>query len=244
MSIPVRGSVKPAASPSPAAAEPAGGASVVTAAATSTSALADSLEWRASEGLASNRAQAFAVLLKAWGQAFDQSEDACKQAEGAGLRCHSARGGLDELRELNRPAVLRMRNAAGEEFAATLMGLGENTASFVLGDQSATISLDTLASQWSGHYTLLWRMPPPQVRDSIRPGERGAAVQWLAGQLALVRGLSAPASTDPVFNEELQREVKKFQLVHGLIPDGSVGPQTLMHLASWGDPTAPKLSSR
>ena len=243
MSIPVRGSVKPAASPSPATAEPTG-ASVVAAAATSTSALADSLEWRAGEGLASNRAQAFAVLLKAWGQAFDQSADPCKQAEGAGLRCHSARGGLDELRELNRPAVLRMRNAAGEEFAATLMALGEKTASFALGDQSATISLDTLASQWSGHYTLLWRMPPPQVRDSIRPGERGAAVQWLAGQLALVRGLSAPASTDPVFNEELQREVKKFQLVHGLIPDGSVGPQTLMHLASWGDPTAPKLSSK
>jgi general secretion pathway protein A len=243
MSIPVRGSVKPAASPSPATAEPTG-ASVVAAAATSTSALADSLEWRAGEGLASNRAQAFAVLLKAWGQAFDQSADPCKQAEGAGLRCHSARGGLDELRELNRPAVLRMRNAAGEEFAATLMALGEKTASFALGDQSATISLDTLASQWSGHYTLLWRMPPPQVRDSIRPGERGAAVQWLAGQLALVRGLSAPASTDPVFNEDLQREVKKFQLVHGLIPDGSVGPQTLMHLASWGDPTAPKLSSK
>ena len=67
---------------------------------------------------------------------------------------------------------------------------------------------------------------------------------FVVASLALVRGLSAPAAADPVFNEDLLREVKKFQLVHGLIPDGSVGPQTLMHLASWGDPTAPKLSSR
>jgi len=219
------------------------GGSVVAAAATATSVLPNTLEWPAGEGLATSRALAFAVLLKAWGQSPDAGIDACKQAEDAGLRCYSARGGLDQLRALDRPAVLRMRNTRGEEFSATLTALSDNNASFALGDQSATVSLDAVASQWSGHYTLLWRMPA-QVRDTIHPGENGPAVQWLAGQLALARGQAAPASTDRVFDDELQREVRKFQLVHGLVPDGSVGPQTLMHLASWGDPAAPKLSSR
>ena len=137
-----------------------------------------------------------------------------------------------------------MRNARGEEFSATLTALGDNNATFALGEQRTTVSLDAVASQWSGHYTVLWRMPPPPVRDIIHPGERGPAVQWLAGQLALARGQPVPASTDAVFDGALEREVKKFQLVHGLVPDGSVGPQTLMHLVSLGDPAAPKLSSR
>ncbi|MFL6579820.1 MAG: AAA family ATPase [Burkholderiales bacterium] len=217
------------------------GGSVV--AATAPPAFLNSLEWRASDGPATSRALAFAGLLKEWGQSLDAGADPCKQAEGAGLRCHSARGGLDELRALNRPAVLRMRNGRGEEFWATLTALADDNASFALGDQSATVSLDAVAAQWSGHYTLLWRMPP-QVRDPIHAGQLGPAVQWLTGQLALARGQAAPVSDDRVFDEELEREVRKFQLVHGLVPDGSVGPQTLMHLASWGDPAAPKLSSR
>jgi general secretion pathway protein A len=239
----VQGTVKaPAAAESPVAGQ--AGASVVAAAATAASALPNSLEWPASDGPASSRALAFAVLLGSWGQSFAAGADACKQAEGAGLRCYSARGGLDELRALNRPAVLRMRTAGGEEFSATLTALGDNNASFTLGGKSTTVSLDAVASQWSGHYTLLWRMPPPQVRDIIQLGDRGPAVQWLAGQLALARGQAVAAPNDPVFDEALEREVKKFQLAHGLIPDGSVGPQTMMHLASWGDPAAPKLLSR
>jgi general secretion pathway protein A len=35
--------------------------------------------------------------------------------------------------------------------------------------------------------------------------------------------------------------VKQFQLAQGLIPDGAVGPQTLIRLAGVGDRSAPKL---
>ncbi|MEO8718079.1 MAG: AAA family ATPase [Burkholderiales bacterium] len=229
-----QGEPRPAAVP-PASAKP-------TAPAKAEAALPDILEWPQSEPLHASRALANAALFRAWGADY-QGEETCRQAEGLGLRCRSARGGLDELRELNRPAVLRMRNAQGEEFHATLTALGDNSASFALGAQTRTVSLGALAAQWSGHYTLLWRMPP-QVHDVIQPGERGAAVQWLAGQLARSQGRVADSGKDPVFDDGLAREVKQFQLTHGLIPDGAVGPQTLMRLADLGDQTAPKLSRR
>jgi len=47
-----------------------------------------------------------------------------------GLRCRSARGGLDELRRLNRPAVLLMRDDQGREFHAALVALAGKSATF------------------------------------------------------------------------------------------------------------------
>ena len=240
-------SVKPAAPAKPGGADTGAEHSSAPPAAAPTkveAALPETLEWPESQALADSRALAYAALFRAWGADYKyKDEETCRQAEGLGLRCRSARGGLDELRELNRPAVLRMRNAKGEEFHATLTAIDDNSASFDLGAQTRTVSLGALAAQWSGHYTLLWRMPP-QVHDNILPGERGTAVQWLAGQLARSQGRVADADKDPVFDDGLAREVKQFQLTHGLIPDGAVGPQTLMRLAGLGDQTAPTLSRR
>jgi len=37
-------------------------------------------------------------------------------------------------------------------------------------------------------------------------------------------------------------QVKQFQLAQGLVPDGVVGPQTMMQLSSAADMNAPKLN--
>ena len=251
MTTPLPANGQPAASAKPAA----GDAGAADAAAKQTFAplvatpakpaavLPDTLEWPPGEAFSASLPLAYTALFRAWGQDYQQGPDACQQAKALGLRCHIARGGLDELRELNRPAVLRMRGAQGEEFHATLTALGDNSASFALGSQNTTVSLQALASQWTGNYTLLWRVPP-QVSDTIRPGASGAAVQWLAGELARWQGRMADANKEVVYDEGIAREVKAFQLAHGLIPDGAVGPRTLMRLASLGDSAAPKLVRR
>ena len=46
---------------------------------------------------------------------------------------------------------------------------------------------------------------------------------------------------EPVFDEAMVRQVKQFQLAQGLIPDGTVGAQTMMRLSGAADMTAPKL---
>lgn len=204
--------------------------------------LADALEWPADQPLADSRALAYTALLRAWGADY-QGGDLCKQAQTLDLRCRSARGGLDELRELNRPAVLELHDAQKRQFSALLSALDGNSASFNMGAQTQKVGVGALAAQWSGQYTLLWRMPP-QVHENIRRGEHGAAVAWLARELALAQGRKPEAGEDAQFDETLLQQVKQFQLEQGLIPDGLVGTRTLMRLTGVADKTAPRLTRR
>lgn len=210
----------------------------VQAAAAMPAALPDLLEWPASYPLARSRQLAYAALFKAWGANY-QGGDECLQAEAIGLRCLSARGGLNELRQLNLPAVLQMQDRLGNKFDATLTGLDRQSATFALGDTTRTVSEGAFAAQWSGHYTLLWRKPPV-VNRKLRPGDRGADVDWLAGQLARLHGKTEAAS-GRIFDDAMMREVKQFQFDHGLVPDGTVGPQTMMYLSAATDQAVPKL---
>jgi general secretion pathway protein A len=157
-----------------------------------------------------------------------------------GLRCRSARAGLDELRRLDRPAVLLMRDEQGREFHAALLALDDQAATFATGSGNRTVALGALAAQWTGQYTLLWRMPA-DAQEYIHMGDRGTAVRWLIGQLAQAQGRVADSGKEPLFDEVLRREVRQFQLAQGLIPDGAVGPQTAVRLAGVGDRSAPKL---
>jgi len=226
----------------PAAQAPGAGPAAQAKAAGPAAALPELLQWPADQALVNSRALAYAALFRAWGAEY-QGGDACKQAEGLGLRCRSARGGLDELRELNRPAVLLLRDELGREFHATLSALDDKTAGFSLGAHIRTVAIGALAAQWSGQYSLLWRMPA-DARVNIRSGERGPAVAWLARQLAQAQGRTVEPGEAPLLDEALLRQVKQFQLAEGLIPDGVVGTRTLMRLAGVADKTAPKLSRR
>ena len=203
--------------------------------------LPDTLVWPEDELRAGSRTMAYAALFRAWGVKYEGG-DPCRQAESFGLRCRSARGGLDELRRLNRPAVLLMTDGQGREFHAALIALKDHSATFALGVETRTVALGVLAAQWAGRYALLWRMPA-DAHENLRSGERGPAVQWLLRQLAQAQGRTAEPGNNPLFDDVLAGQVKQFQLAQGLIPDGAVGPQTFMRLAGVGDQSAPKLMS-
>jgi general secretion pathway protein A len=202
----------------------------------------DKLEWPADQPRERSEELAYVALFRTWGANYEGA-DACRQAEGLGLRCRSARGGLDELRQLNRPAALLMRDDQGRAFHAALTALGDKSATFVIGAETRTVALGALAAQWAGQYTLLWRMPPDALENIYR-GVRGPAVQWLITQLAQAQGQIANPGKAPLFDDDVERQVKQFQLAQGLVPDGLVGPQTVMRLAGVGDRSAPELHSR
>jgi general secretion pathway protein A len=205
-----------------------------------TPAILTSLEWPPAVPRSRSKAMAFTALFHAWGANY-QGEDECLQAKTMGLSCRSTRGGLDELRQLNRPAVLLMNDNKGQEFYATLTRLDDQSATVTVGTETRALAFRALAKQWSGRYALLWRMPPV-VRHKIRLGDRGPGVEWVINQLAQLNGKAAETAKDPVFDEAMMLQVKQFQLVQGLTPDGTVGSQTLMRLGSVADLTAPKLS--
>ncbi len=201
--------------------------------------LQDTLEWPADKPLNDSKTTAFTTLFKSWGSEY-QAGDACQNAETFGLHCYSTRGGLEELRQLNRPAVMQLHDAAGREFYATLIALDENRASFIIGNQNRSIPLKKLAAQWSGFYTILWKMPA-NAAEKIRSGDSGPTVKWISQQLAKFQGDAAQNITNPVFDESMINQIKQFQLDQGLIPDGILGPQTLMRLSGVADRTAPTL---
>lgn len=193
----------------------------------------NAIEWPAAQPRSRSKALAHGELLRVWGAPRTD-------AAPAGLRFHCARGGLEELRRLNLPAVLTLRDRKGREFHSTLTALDAETATLAIGEASHSISQRMLVTQWSGEYTTLWRVPP-FAQENIWPGERGAAVQWLRMQLAVVHGESARAFDDTHYDDALVEEVKRFQRAQGLIPDGAVGTQTLIRLSTAADRAAPRL---
>jgi general secretion pathway protein A len=207
--------------------------------------LPDVLEWPTTYPFEHSQELAYAALFKTWGANFQSADyhenDECLQAEAIGLRCLKTRGGLEELRRLNLPAVLLLQDKQGQKFNATLTKLDERSATFVIGDETRVVSHGAFAEQWSGHYSLLWRVPP-FVNQKLRPGDRGPDVEWLGKQLAQLNGKVAETTKDPVFDEVMMRQVRQFQLAQGLIPDGTVGLQTMMRLSSAADATSPKLN--
>jgi len=223
------------ATPSP----PPAKTEVITVVAKPAAVLPAVLEWPATYPLTRSQELAYAALFNAWGAGY-QGGDACQQAEMLGLRCREARGGLGELRQLNRPAVLLMRDNQDQKFYAALTRLDEQSATFAVGAETRTVALGALAQQWSGHYTLLWRMPPVANRK-IRPGDHGPDVEWLGRQLAQLQNKVAETAKDQVFDETMMRQVKQFQFDQGLTPDGTVGSQTMMRLSDATDTAAPKL---
>ncbi|MGA8863958.1 MAG: AAA family ATPase [Gallionella sp.] len=203
-------------------------------------ALPDVLEWPAAQPIADSKSLAYAALFKAWGVEYQKAGDECKQAQAAGLRCTTERGWLDDLRRLNLPAVLQMRDKQGQEFSAALTGLDDKSATFVVGGERRKVALGVLATQWSGHYTLLWRRPPVASKK-LQLGDYGPDIKWLGKQLAQLDGKAPETSNTQLFDKTMLRRVKQFQLGQGLNADGRVGPQTLMHLIAATDATAPNL---
>ncbi|NTU47683.1 MAG: AAA family ATPase [Syntrophobacteraceae bacterium] len=176
-----------------------------------------SLKWLEGRSEHKNISFAFHDLLKLWGvdaKPEDQQE-ACSRAEAHKLQCLSSHGDVQELRTLNLPAILKLRDSRGDPAYAVLTRLGERTATLTGGTESVTITLEELTAGWKGEYTLLWRTPPDYQRN-VKGGDTGPFVTWVAASLARLHGKGLSARKDPVFDEELLQQVKQFQLTKGL----------------------------
>jgi general secretion pathway protein A len=202
------------------------------------------LNWPTDVPIHRSKEMAFESLLRQWGITFKPDDGtACQQAQAHGLSCLDARGSLNTLLHLNRPAILKLYDDKGREFYATLKALQGQKATFVLGTETRIVDVKDIASKWLGDYTLLWHMPP-QYKGYIKPGDQGPVVQWIEKQLALIQGQTVQHQGNHVFDDVLIKEVKKFQIAAGLDPDGIVGPLTMIHLNSAAGSGEPLLTDR
>ena len=181
--------------------------------------------------------KAYEAIFQKWRLAYKRG-DLCKQARAQGLQCLKGKASLIMLRQMNKPAVLTLVDQKKEKYYATLTSLQEETATCVIGKETRIVDLKEIDRWWSGDYLLLWRAPSEYTED-FKPGSRGPMVNWLERHLTLALKRVVSAGQNQVYNGEMVGLVEKFQLAIGLIPDGIVGPQTIMPLmtaAGYDDP--------
>ena len=173
-------------------------------------------------------------LLALWTLRAEEADVAsaarCPLVLAAGLYCLRSSGSLSKLSELRRPVILRL-SADGQEAWGVLLGLSDSRARIAIGGNSFDISRPHLEQVWLGEFFAVWRAPP-FVGMPLRRGDAGPSVDWLRNVLER-RDMLRAQDTGPAFlDETMEAGVRRLQSSHGLVPDGVVGPETLLALTS------------
>jgi general secretion pathway protein A len=193
----------------------------------------------APETAIADKAAALRQLAGLWGLTLTDS-DPCAAAARLNLRCLQTRGGLDELRQLDRPAVLTLRDNPVIPGYVVLTALDARGATIAApGGKPERIGLDALAARLDGEFTTYWRAPR-DWRDQVVAGDRGPDVDWLAQRLAQLYELAAPADNQPL-DAALRKRLRDFQAAQHLKADGVAGPKTFIRLYQLGGVQEPRL---
>jgi general secretion pathway protein A len=176
-----------------------------------------------------NRAGAESALLRLWGLDPGAGVDLCQVARQDGLECLEGVGTLQTLAVLDHPALLKLFTDRGEPFFATMVGIQGDEVVLAGNDEIGLVGKPELEPYWLGNFVLLWR-PAFPFAGPLKPGSRGPEVAWLSRNLPWAEGTDPSAVASDRFGPGLATRGKRFQLHHGLVPDGIAGSQTLIIL--------------
>lgn len=199
----------------------------------------------AASDLLSDRDEAYRTLFWKWQVDYTPGANltVCEEAAKQGLYCLKAKGTLANLRQIDRPVILVLKNKDGGKQYAALTGLGGKTATLTRGRNIETVDIGQIESSWTGEYVLIWR-GVPKLNRSLKLGSRGALVAWLDRRLAVIEGRPARTGQKEVYDEELMKQVRLFQESAGLDVDGIAGPKTLIQIATIAGEDGPVLQKK
>ncbi len=155
--------------------------------------------------------------------------DFCNYAREYGLLCIVGQGDWNTLRELDRPAVLTLTREDGARVPVFLQAMQGTMLEMDIGGELYRLETGQVGNYWFGDYAVFVQTPPGG-RMFLKVGDRDADVAWLREQLEIAQGVGIPAADALLFDYPLQKQVLAFQRAHGLLPDGIVGKNTLIHL--------------
>ncbi|MCG8435912.1 MAG: AAA family ATPase [Gammaproteobacteria bacterium] len=187
---------------------------------------------------------AFQTLFAAWGESYEpvNSANACEFAGNAGLRCVYQRGTWNNLRQIDRPAIVTLTDSQGIEHHAVVTRLQDAAVELNFDGDTHSFPIYELDPLWYGEFLVFWRSPS-FVTGSLQQGMRGEDVVWLREQLALAENETPPVPASDYFDDALAEQVRRFQQINRLRVDGIAGEQTLMRISVMNDTAdAPRLT--
>jgi general secretion pathway protein A len=172
--------------------------------------------------------EAWRELARAWKLPPATASDPCAAFAREGVQCFGRNLSLAVIRQLGRPGIVTLDSASGQPSYAILTGLTAQSATLQAAGTEQTVTLAALAARWHGDFATLWRAPEG-YRETLHDGQGGPAVDWVAAQIATVKGSPAPARPAKL-DARLREDVRAFQVAQGLPADGRPGPLTYMQL--------------
>ncbi|MGF1686335.1 peptidoglycan-binding protein [Photobacterium japonica] len=180
------------------------------------------------------------TLYRLWGYDPALNLATCDSSDRIALRCYDGKGTLAQLSQINRPAVVALREPDGAQYYATVYATRDDEVELLLSGERIAVSSAWFDARWDGRYTLLWR-PPLGDSAAIRYGQAGPRVIWLDHQLSTLLG-ALPESQE-TFGQSLLDKLRRFQQEQNLSVDGIAGPRTLMMIDSALNLPGPKLQA-
>ncbi|WP_306392150.1 ExeA family protein [Telluria beijingensis] len=187
--------------------------------------------------------EALRALAALWGPSFadiagSNPKATCEAALRANLRCHQGRGGLYELRLLDRPAVVTLHDGPRTGYAV-LVGMDAASVTLAVDGRRERVAIPAFVARFGGEFTTLWRVPGA-FRDVVGQGDRGPDVDWIAQRLAGLNEATAPALDQPL-DARTKEWLRAFQAAQDLKADGVAGPHTYMRLNQLSGVAEPRL---
>lgn len=153
----------------------------------------------------------------------------CNQLKKLGIECLFEQSNWEKLIALNRPVMMEFSLSATKHVYALLVGLKGNDPVFQFDNEELSFPLKQVLAAWDGYYLLLWQPPIKNIR-LVYPQQRSTAVLWLRKQLSVYMQTLTRSKQADYFDDELKKEVIKFQKRHKLTVDGIVGFRTFIQL--------------
>ena len=174
------------------------------------------------------------ALLDQWGHYAPVGDEvdpnllASAVRDVAPLRVFVTRSSLEQIRQLNLPAILELEPSPEQLRYASLLALdADGTAYLGLRDRLFTLEPGEIDALWTGRTFFLWSNF--ESMPALVPGMNGSAVRWLQARLTDLGYLNrGDASGD--FDSYTVAAVRRFQSEHSLDDTGQVGPATLIAL--------------
>ena len=169
------------------------------------------------------------VLMKYAGASELLPANPCGNREGQQFVCEKQTlRSWDELKDINRPALLTLVTPDKKWVYLFMVGLGESKVLARHEGQDVEIPWEDVATLWNGDVLYVWSRPV-EFQGAIQQGDKGDLVTWVAEQFARLDQQSSPLARQ-YYTDKLKTRVELFQSSNRIVPNGIFDAQTLRRL--------------